>query len=358
MKFYRNNQTPSNKIQTIPNIQLSKSLNIGAWILFGYCILFLVSCFPTPLFSYSIFSGAGLGEPIYNDEFSRMFSGAVSGGEIPKDLTFECSFRGEFVTTKKDNLESQTFGFTFPYFKYFLPLPKKMGVEVGLSELLNLDYEVEDSIRHLGPDSVIRSVSSKGSANSFNVGFGGKVGALSLLAGGFIVFGSGTEVWQTNFVNLSQSSYDTLQLNFEGKGGLLALGFNFGNFKFSGKYFSEANLTTATKLPARLNTSILFSSNKFKIGGVIEKWFWLGNYKETTKYSLGVEWDKLYIGGYTTNWYYGDIKEKAGCLGVRIPFASLCNLSLNCELGQRGKLYGLEETFYRLNLTLCGKEEL
>ncbi|MCK4352364.1 hypothetical protein KAW65_03040 [candidate division WOR-3 bacterium] len=327
---------------------------------------------PTSSYAYSLFSGIGLGEPVEAYTALSRGMGGLYKFELPRELTFECSFLSEIID---ENGKATNFDFTLPYIRYIIPLPKGIGIDIGLNEVLNLNFDIESQWEWdaTALDSVQRRVKGKGSASMAKIGIGkkwrsGEVGSgnykyITFEVGGFWVFGSAQEEWVTDFINLHDVyAYDTLNLNFSGRGGMAYISGKFNKFNLSAAYFSGANLTSKSDLPTRFKAAIWYTPiPKLNLGIGLINWRWKTPFKPMTRFSLGSEWTFPTVilrgGFYKGNWYYGDIKEMIGSLGLSIPLKSLLSIDLSFEFGRRWSPL-LEERIYRTCITLQGKEIL
>ncbi len=335
-----------------------KSLIIGKGtkillLLTTYCLLLSTA------HSYSLFSGAGLGEPV-----DRPF---LFEFELPEDLTFESSLLSEIIDADG---KATNFEFTLPHFRFVLPLPKKLAIDVGLDELLNLNFDIQsDTIwEDLAQDSVQRRVKGKGSASTFKIGLGKRFEPLIIELGGFIIFGSAQEEWITDFMSANDAC-DTVDLKFSGAGGLGFMKFELGKFNLAGGYFSNSKLTSEKELPSRFNVSAIYTPiPKIRLGVGVARWNWEGEpFEPMLNFSVGSELDisrgssqspiTLRGGFYTGNWYYDGIEERKGSLGITIPFKSMLKIDLSFEFGKRWNST-FEEKIYRTCITLQGQEVL
>lgn len=352
-------------------------LGVRSFLLITSYLLFLTSHFllPTSIHAYSLFSGAGLGEPIDGYTAQARALGGLNHFELPQKLTLELSFMSEVISCQSaDGDEDEVFkthDFTLPAMRYFLPLPRGFGIDLGINEVLNLDFDIESDTLEYAGEPYLSRVTGRGSASIAKIGIGKHLGPTALELGGFWAFGSATEEWVTDFINL-RDTYDTLSSKFFGSGVMGCFAFNLDRLSFSAQYFSNAQLISQPEadqlsaerleFPARFSTSIWVKpAPQVIIGGGISRWFWSDSFAAMTKFSLGGEWKVRPIilrgGVYTTTWYYGDVQEKVGSLGIGIPLKSLCTIDFSFEFGKR-QGYGLEETIYRACITIAGKEEL
>ncbi|MDI6839907.1 MAG: hypothetical protein QMD71_03475 [bacterium] len=314
-------------------------------------------------YCYSLFSGGGLGEPVEVQNAAYIGMGGIQKFKLPSQLTFEFSMVLEIVD---EDGKATNFDFTLPYVRYVLPLPKEvapqgMGIDIGLNEVLNLNFDIHSPWEELYGDSVQRRVKSRGSASIGKIGIGKNFSSIAVELGGFVVFGSAQEEWVTDFKTM-HDAYDTLRLKFFGPGYLASIGLDFWKFGLSASYLSHAKLTSNTNLPSRVVASISYTPiEKATVEIGVTSWQWSSPFKPMNRVSVGGKYEIspliLRCGFYTNNWYYGDIKERVGALGLGIPLKSLCTIDLSFEFGKRWNPI-LEERIYRACITLQGKESL
>jgi hypothetical protein len=327
-----------------------------------YIISLLVVSVSTA-YSYSLFSGAGLGEPIETWNARARGMGGVFKFSSFTDLTYECSALFESVDSdgKAENVD-----FTLPYFKFWLPLPKMTAIDVELNQILNLDFDVESQWEEFGEDSVQRRVRGRGSASVGRVGVCKTLAPLTIEAGGFVVFGSSTEEWTTDFGGMTDV-HDTEGMEFSGAGGMGLVGVELWKFDLSVGYFSNSDLSLKTRLPQRFKASVFFSPlDRVRLAGGISRWGWEEPFDPMARISVGGEMDvrtvTLRAGFHTGNWYfeipeYGAIRETVGSAGIGISLKSLCQMDLSVEYGKRGNSL-FEENVWRVGITFQGRETL
>ena len=331
----------------------------------NYCLLTTISSLLTsysllltPAYSCSLFSGAGLGELIESSAPFRF--------ELPEELTFECSLLSEIIDADG---KATNFEFTLPHFRYTIPLPKNLAIDVGLDELLNLNFFLQsDTVwEDLAQDSVQRRVQGKGSASSFKIGIGKRFKPLVIELGGFLIFGSSQEEWITDFVSFADAC-DTIALKFSGAGGMGFLKLEFSKFSLNANYSSSSKLTSLDELPSKFKASAFYAPvPRLKLGVGITRWGWSEPFEPMLNFSFGSELNigrsdsqtapTLRGGFYTGNWYYENIKQRVGWLEIGIPFKSMLKVDLSFEFGKRWNSL-FEEKIYRTEITLQGRESL
>jgi hypothetical protein len=319
--------------------------------------LFLVLS-STRVYSYSMFSSQGFGEPTTDIRLVKI--------DIPQDWTFGIDFTGELLKTYHGNANVSNFDFTVPSIEWQLPLPKGLGIAISMNEILNLNYDILSPTGKIGSDSVFRNIKSRGSVSTVNIVGGKKFdGFATAEVGGFLLFGSADEEWKTNFIRYNSVTdtavfYDTLSSEFSGAGIIGNVGLKMGNLELGINYCSESNLSSLGKLPQRIKTSLVYSFNSdIKIGFGTEDWLFPKPYVSLSKQSIIGEYGKktaFRAGVYKKDWYYGDIKEQGGLLGITLPFKSMLKIGLTGEYGERnnGVFY---EKVYKAYLTMQGRED-
>jgi hypothetical protein len=327
-----------------------------------YIISFLIASVSTA-YSYSLFSGAGLGEPIETWNARARGMGGVFKFDPLTDLTYECSMLFESINSdgKAENVD-----FTLPYFKFWLPLPKMTAIDVELNQILNLDFDLQDQWREFDDDSVQRRVVGKGSASVARAGVCKTLSPLSVEVGGFMVLGSSIEEWTTDFGGMTDVR-DTVGMKFSGAGGMGLVGLELGKFDLSAGYSSGSGLSSKTRLPQRFKASVFFSPLEYvTLAGGISRWEWEEPFDPMSRISVGGEMDVRFVtlraGFHTGNWYYGipdhgAIKETIGSAGLGISLKSLCQMDLSLEYGKRGNSL-FEEKVWRIGVTFQGRETL
>lgn len=327
-------------------------------------------------YCYSLFSSAGLGEPVDIWSAETRGMGGLFKQEIPKDLTFECSLLFESVETHC-NVPLQVggtknFDFTLPRFRFLLPLPRSTAIDIELNELLDLNFDLQDEWQEFAGDSVQRRVKGRGSVSTGKVGACKTITLLSIEAGGFVVFGSSIEEWVADFGRMDDAC-DTVNLKFGGAGGMGSVGLELGKFNLSAGYFSASRLSSKNRLPQRFKSSMIFRPmDKIKMGVGITQWQWQEPFKPMRRVSIGGEINigragtspapTLRAGFYTGNWYYeiyehGAVHENVGSLGIGVLLKSLCKIDLSFEFGKRYTSL-LEEKIYRICISFQGRENL
>ncbi len=334
------------------SLEMDKKIKIALFFTL-YFVLF------TFAHSYSLFSGSGLGEPV-----DRPF---LFEFELPKELTFESFLLAEFFDIDG---KSDKFDITLPHFRYVIPLPKNLAIDIGVDELLNLNFDIQSNTawNDFAQDSVQRKVKGKGSASTFKIGLGKSFNPFIIELGGFMVFGSAQEKWITDFMS-ADDACDTMDLKFFGVGGMGLLRWELGKLNINASYFSNSKLTSEEELPYRLKVSAIYALiPRFRFGAGVTKWQAISDeFESVLNFSVGGELDigkndsqiipTLKGGFYTGNWYYDDIKERIGFVGISIPFKSMLKIGLSFEFGKRWNS-SFEEKIYRTGIMLQGKESL
>lgn len=351
--------------------------------IFRFLVLSFTTCgCISSLYSYSLYSSSGLGEPITKVGLLKV--------NTPKDWVFEVRFLGEVVNVSEDTIGDSKFDFTIPYVSWELGLPKvasgELGLSAGLEELLNFNYDITSSWEKIGSDSVYREISSRGSASLLKLSskwsvpesFLSRIGHLELLDfefGGFIIFGSAQEAWTNNFSAGCANSYDTLEIDFNGCGIMGGLGIKIGGVEGAINYFNNSSSGVVFRdkkceFPARIISSLNYDvTQDIKVGIGFENWAFSEPYIPLREYSLMTEFGfpslstrkpKFSLGGYSKEWYYNDITEKGGTFGFNIPLKSLCLLGMNIEYGERGTdsgaCAGIKEKVYKIYISIRGME--
>ena len=334
------------------SLEMNKKIKIALFFTFHFSLC-------TFAHSYSLFSGTGLGEPV-----DRPF---LFEFELPEELTFESFILSEFFDVDG---KSDKFDITLPHFRYVIPLPKNLAIDMGVDELLNLNFDIQSNIawNDFAQDSVQRKVKGKGSASTFKIGIGKRFKPFIIELGGFMVFGSAQEQWITDFMS-AEDACDTMDLTFSGVGGMGFLRWELGKINVNASYFSNSELTVEEELPSRFKVSAIYAPvPKIRIGAGVTKWqSTSGEFEPVLNFSVGGELDigksdsqiipTLQGGFHTGNWYYDDIEEKIGFVGITIPFKSMFKMGLSFEFGKRCNS-SFEEKIYRTGIMLQGKESL
>ncbi|MDD5528491.1 MAG: hypothetical protein PHX21_00505 [bacterium] len=329
----------------------------GRRIIFGISIL-VISW--NNIYSYSLFSGANIGEPNTDIRLVKI--------NVPKEWCFEIAFSGELVRSsylKADSLNVSNFDFTVPYLEWTLPLPKGFGVAIGVNEIFNINYDILSSTEKIegSSDSVFHNIKSRGSLSSINLIGDKNFGNFATVGMGVaLLFGSVDEQWaatHTRGTATDTTFYDTISSTFSGTGLIGNIGIRIGKAELGVSYLGKSTLNSDNELPVRVRTSLSYNIiSDFKIGFGTEDWLFAdpgiplsrlaitGEFGKKTKYKAGV---------YKKDWYYGNIKEKGGMLGVNLPFKSMLQLGLTGEYGTRDDGTLCEKT-YRVYLTIQGKE--
>lgn len=322
-----------------------------------FYIVLILLFLKSSVYSYSLFSSQGNGEAITAPGLLRI--------GIPKEWNLEIGFLGELVNISQDATKVSNFDFTIPYVNWQLPLPKGFGLNAGLEELFNLNFDISSAGEQVGTDSIYKQIQSKGSVSMLRLS--GKKNFFSFSTiefGGFMTFGSAQEIWTNNFVDLEKSFYDTLQTNFSGAGLIAGIGLEAGNFEAAINYYSKTDLQKTVidtvELPARTIASLNYNIfQDLDIGIGFENWAFSQPHTSLNKLSILTEFGrkpKFLLGCYNKQWYHKDITEKGGLLGINVSLKSLCKLGLNVEYGQR-EYSNLKEEVYRFYLSINGSED-
>jgi len=91
----------------------------------------LIVLFPSCTWSYSVFSGYGMGEIVWGNAIDRG-RGSISGLNIPKATSFELSFSSDFISSREGKHRRNDFAFNLPHTRYYIPLPDELGIDLGL----------------------------------------------------------------------------------------------------------------------------------------------------------------------------------------------------------------------------------
>lgn len=321
-------------------------------------IIFVISW--SNIYSYSLFSGEDIGEPNTDIRLVKV--------NIPKEWCFEIAFSGELVRSsylKADSVNVSNFDFTVPYLEWTLPLPKELGVTIGVNEIFNINYDILSPTEKIGSDSVFLNVKSRGSVSAINLIGDKNFGNFATVGMGVsLLFGSVDEQWIANHIRYGTVTdtaefYDTVSSTFSGTGIIGNIGVRIGKMELGVSYLGKSTLNNADKLPERVRTSLSYNIvSDFRIGFGTEDWLFVEPYKPLSKLTIIGEFGKktkYKAGVYKKDWYYGDIKEKGGMLGVNLPFKSMLQLGLTGEYGTRDNGTLCEKT-YRIYLTIQGKE--
>lgn len=307
------------------------------------------------LFSYSIFSCRELGEPVFSSDARTRSMGGLYHFYLPKSLTIELSILQEIINT---NGKAKNFDFRLPNFRYILPLPKNIIIDGSISELLNLNFDIQSDWKKLGQDSLQYRIKGRGSVSLAKVCVGWWSKFFSSEVGYSYIFGSSSEEWIIDFGSITDR-YDTLILNFSGNGWTFSSNVNLWKINLNTCFFSGSNLMLDKKLPREIIGSIILNiTENITIGSGIDYWNWDEPMK---KNSFGAEFNYRNIfyrcGYYNNNWYYDNIKEKVLSFGLGFPFKSLCIIDVSFEFGERSN-NDIFEKIYRACITLQGQEEL
>ncbi|MFA5032369.1 MAG: hypothetical protein WC614_05045 [bacterium] len=327
------------------------------WIILGVGI-FVISC--SNIYSYSLFSGADIGEPNTDIRLVKV--------NIPKEWCFEIAFSGELVRSsylETDSVSVSNFDFTVPYIEWTLPLPKNFGVTLGVNEIFNINYDILSPTEQIGSDSVFHNVKSRGSVSDINLIGDKNLGNFATVGAGVsLLFGSVEEQWTANHIRYgtvtdTTAFYYTNSATFNGAGIVGNIGLRFGKVELGASYLGKSTLNSSNKLPDRIRTSLSYNIiSDFKIGFGTEDWLFEEPYKPLSRLAITGEVGKktkYKAGVYKKDWYYGNIKEKGGMFGVNLLLKSMLQLGLTGEYGIRDNGTLREET-YRAYLTIQGKE--
>ncbi|MDD2890008.1 MAG: hypothetical protein PHE49_05135 [bacterium] len=327
------------------------------WIICGISI-FMASW--SNIYSYSLFSGEDIGEPNTDIRLVKV--------NIPKEWCFEIAFSGELARSsylEADSISVSHFDFTVPYIEWILPLPKNFGVTIGVNEIFNINYDIISPIEQIGigSDSVFRNIKSRGSISAINLIGDRNFGNFATIGlGASFLFGSVDEQWIANHIRYGTVTdttefYDTLSSTFSGAGIMGNIGLRFGKVELGASYLGKSTLNNSNKLPDRIRTSLSYNViSDFKIGFGTEDWLFENPYKPLSRLAITGEVGKktkYKAGVYKKEWYYGNVREKGGMLGLNLSLKSMLQLGLTGEYGTRDNGTLCEKT-YRIYLTIQG----
>lgn len=331
----------------------------------------LIVLFPGYTWSYSVFSGYGMGEIVWGNAIGRG-RGSISVLNIPETMSLELSFASDFISSREGKYRRSDFAFNLPCTRYFIPLPNEFGIDLGLRNFLNMDFNIKSSQDTIGEETYTRYINGKGGVNIASLEITKRVKGLSLRGGLSFLFGSFVERWTTDF-DKGKDIVDTLEMNLLGKGVTFALSYRFEDLTFALNYAFPVKVKGKNHnylFPWRREFTSLYevSDNLCILSGIwVSPW---GSFKvdgnspktrfwSSSKISLGMEYLKestiLRCGVYTMSWYYGNIKENMCSLGMGVPFKD-GEFNLSLELGRRSNP-DIAEYVLRLCATFIGREK-
>jgi hypothetical protein len=331
----------------------------------------LIILFPSYAWSYSVFSGDGMGEVIWGNAIDRG-RGSISDLSIPKATAFELSFSSDFISSREGKNRRNDFAFNLPATRYYIPLPDEFGLDLGLRNFLNMDFNIQSPQDTIGAEAFTQYINGKGGVNIASLEVTKKIKNLSIKGGLSFLFGSFVEKWTTDF-DEGEDIVDTLEMNFSGKGITFALSYRFEELtlaltyafpvKVKGKNHNYSfpwvrELTALYKINDKLNILSGFWASPwgdFKVDGNSPTTKFLSS----SKISFGMEYFKesttLRCGFYHMSWYYGDIEENILSMGIGVPFKD-GEVNFSLEFGRRSNP-DIAEDVIRLCATFIGTEK-
>ncbi len=316
-----------------------------------------------PILSYaSVFSSLGYGEYV---DFGDAVERGMGGAKVfltPDVHTFKVTFLADFIRiTDKDNVRDDH-EFSLYDIDYFLPLPNKFGMAISLTNVLTRNFYIESRDNQLGDIRYDRTVEGSGGVYITSATVYKSFHNISFGLGGIVSFGETQEIWETNFTS---SEYDkTVEVIYDslyGYGIKPQLRLNYEKIDISlgySHYFDSA------ELPSQASISLFYKINPEWTAATnfdMEMWNSIDDdYSTGTNLGLGISNRMgrytLRSGVFSRSWYYKDIHEMGGCLGISYLYPDrLGELSLGLEVGKRS-WEDIEEMYTRLSLTLCGRE--
>lgn len=198
--------------------------------------------------AYSIFNTRGLGEYSAPVEFLKI------SPRYQTSLGFD--FLGEYVYATDGEVARDAFMMKPQRLRFFFPLPGKFGLDLQVDERYNLDYEVEsDSVRSLDY-TLIRRIESRGGIEGLRVSLDKSFYDVVYLGAGYErYFGGAWERWESEIVELSETTVDSLLYHFSGNGIWGMAGLKVGPVELRGYYGYPFNLDVRTEIETTRDTS-------------------------------------------------------------------------------------------------------
>jgi len=124
----------------------------------------LIVLFPGYTWSYSVFSGYGMGEIVWGNAIGRG-RGSISVLNIPETMSLELSFSSDFISSREEKHRRSDFAFNLPCTRYFIPLPDEFGIDLGLRNFLNMDFNIKSPQDTIGEETYTQYINGKGGVN-------------------------------------------------------------------------------------------------------------------------------------------------------------------------------------------------
>lgn len=299
--------------------------------------------------------------------------GGLSLGTVPEEMLFEISLLPEFVRVKDGSNLRDSISFRISSLRYFLPLPEKCAIELGVREFLSRGFYIESDTLESYNKKYHIFIDGRGNIQNGTVMALKKFKNFSFGAGARFLFGSEMEEWKTDFEDPEfHLIVDTISSSFFGVGGKAFLDIGIENWRIKTGYSSPvtSNESPSYKFPDFISLSLLHSQGNLLAGVGFTNSFWKKYHKEfrnSYRASLGIEYEKrlmkLRCGVFSHPWYYDKIDEWGGSLGLGISYPDgMGGIDVGFEFARRkGETNGcsrLQETVYRLSITFTGKEKL
>lgn len=224
------------------------------------------------VWGYSIFNSRGFGGYTPANEFLRV---------LPRD---ETSIEADFILEYNyatDGVGGQKAFLVRPeQISFFVPIPGRFGLSLGVSEHYNLDFKISsDSVRSTDY-TLLRTVTSRGGMEGFRVGLDKSFFDIVYLKAGYEhLFGGAWERWDSEIISFDadtvifrEETVDSLLYHFSGDMLWGTLGAHVGPVTARVFYAHPLGLRVRTEVQTTRDTTVLDSARYVlpsELGGLL-----------------------------------------------------------------------------------------
>ncbi len=225
-------------------------------------LIFLLS---SALSAYSIFNSRGLGGYNPPAEFLQI---------QPRHQTrLGVGFLSEYVYATDGTGGQRAFQIRPESFQFYFPLPWRFGLGVQVTERFNLDYYVESDSARSSDYTLIRRVKSRGGIEGLRLSLDKSFYDKVYVGVGYErLFGGAWERWESEVVELTETTVDSLLYHFGGNGVWGMAGFKLGPVEMRGFYAHPFGLAVSTEVQTTRDSAIVDSASCIppaELGGII-----------------------------------------------------------------------------------------
>jgi hypothetical protein len=218
------------------------------------------------LSAYSIFNTRGLGCYTPPREFLDI--------DQRTQTSLEARFIAEYVYATDDSTGGQSAFLLRPeLFRFYLPLVWRFGLGTEIAQRFNLDFTVESDSAHSSDYTLIRTVKGRGGIEGLRVYLDKSFYDIVYLGAGYErLFGGAWERWDSEVVELGQTTVDSLLYFFGGNGFWGMAGLRLGPVEFRGFYGYPLDLKVTTEVQTSRDTAVVDSASYTppgELGGIV-----------------------------------------------------------------------------------------